>query len=125
VRRLYSSFASGAPGFGLLLLRVTAGAALIAHACNHVDWVHVAAAAVGALVVAGLVTPIAGVLAAIAAAWIAIGEGAAQIGYWSFVAAIGIALALLGPGAWSVDARLFGWKRVDLRNRNSGEPPPD
>ena len=24
------------------------------------------------------------------------------------------ALAMLGPGRWSVDARLFGWKRIDL-----------
>ena len=30
------------------------------------------------------------------------------------VATLGAALALLGTGAWSVDARLFGWKRIDL-----------
>ena len=30
---------------------------------------------------------------------------------------LGGALALLGPGAWSVDARLFGWKRIDPRGR--------
>jgi len=23
---------------------------------------------------------------------------------------------MLGPGAWSVDARLFGWKRIDLQD---------
>jgi uncharacterized membrane protein YphA (DoxX/SURF4 family) len=28
--------------------------------------------------------------------------------------AIGLALALVGPGAFSIDARLFGWKRIDL-----------
>ena len=26
---------------------------------------------------------------------------------------IAAALAMLGPGRWSVDARLFGWKRID------------
>ena len=28
--------------------------------------------------------------------------------------AMGAALELVGPGAWSVDARLFGWKRIDV-----------
>jgi uncharacterized membrane protein YphA (DoxX/SURF4 family) len=28
--------------------------------------------------------------------------------------ALGIALAMLGPGAWSVDARLFGRKRIQI-----------
>ena len=28
---------------------------------------------------------------------------------------IAAALAMLGPGRWSVDARLFGWKRIDAR----------
>jgi uncharacterized membrane protein YphA (DoxX/SURF4 family) len=30
---------------------------------------------------------------------------------------LGVSLALLGPGGWSVDARLFGWKRIDIRGR--------
>ena len=33
--------------------------------------------------------------------------------YW-LVAAICTALELLGPSAWSIDARLFGWKRIDI-----------
>jgi hypothetical protein len=27
---------------------------------------------------------------------------------------IGLSLAMLGPGAWSIDARLFGRKRIDV-----------
>ena len=30
------------------------------------------------------------------------------------LAAMGAALALVGPGALSIDAWLFGWKRIDL-----------
>ena len=38
---------------------------------------------------------------------------------WTYIllGSIGIALALLGPGAWSIDARIFGWKRIDIRDR--------
>jgi hypothetical protein len=32
---------------------------------------------------------------------------------------LGAALALLGPGGCSVDARLFGWKRIDIRDPKS------
>jgi hypothetical protein len=40
---------------------------------------------------------------------------------WTYVllGTLGLALALLGPGAWSVDARLFGWKRIHIRGRES------
>jgi hypothetical protein len=30
------------------------------------------------------------------------------------LAALGAALAMVGPGAWSIDARLFGRKRIDM-----------
>jgi hypothetical protein len=32
------------------------------------------------------------------------------------------ALAMLGPGVWSIDARLFGWKRVEVRARQYSSP---
>jgi hypothetical protein len=40
---------------------------------------------------------------------------------WSCImlGTFGAALALLGPGGWSVDARLFGWKRIDIRDRKN------
>ncbi|HEX6650766.1 MAG TPA: hypothetical protein VF075_14545 [Pyrinomonadaceae bacterium] len=31
------------------------------------------------------------------------------------LASLGVALALLGPGNWSVDARRSGWRRIEIR----------
>ena len=31
--------------------------------------------------------------------------------------ALGICIAMIGPGAWSADARRYGWKRIDPQNR--------
>jgi uncharacterized membrane protein YphA (DoxX/SURF4 family) len=80
--------------------------------------IHVLAIAAGILLFAGLWTPIAGILLAI----IEIG-GAFTHPHdpWSYIllGTLGAALAMLGPGAWSVDARLFGWKRIDPPDRKS------
>ena len=70
----------------------------------------------GALLILGLWTPVAGTLVAVIALWNVYSHPADR---WSFVAVgiLGLSLALLGPGAWSVDARLFGWKRLEIPDR--------
>ena len=79
---------------------------------------HVLGAGAGILLLAGLWTPIAGVLVAILALWQAFSHPGNP---WSCImlGTLGAALALLGPGGWSVDARLFGWKRIDIRDRRN------
>ena len=128
LRRLFSTFATGWPGAGLLIMRLVAGSSLIAHGLMELwsgqpaQWFIPDAMGIvaGILLVVGLWMPIAGSIVAVLGVWKSMtqpGDPWANI----FLATIGIALALLGPGEWSVDARLFGWKRIDIRRKKN--PP--
>jgi putative oxidoreductase len=80
--------------------------------------VSVLATAAGILLIAGLCTPIGGALAAAGELWCAFEQPRDSLTHILLVT-LGAALALVGPGAWSVDARLYGWKRINIRNRKS------
>jgi putative oxidoreductase len=121
MRRLFSSFARGWPGIGLLLLRFASGGFLITYGVEKCRAgqpmgsliVGLFAIVDGALLATGLWTPIAGPLVILISTWgILVQQEDAHAGI--LLAAIGAALALVGPGALSLDARLFGWKRIDL-----------
>ncbi|HWC18931.1 MAG TPA: hypothetical protein VG498_18110 [Terriglobales bacterium] len=122
MRRLLSTFASGAPGVGLLIMRLVGGISLIIHGLARLETGPVILGALaiagGLLLLAGLWTPAAGSLVAILGVWKIISQRGDP---WACIlsATIGVALALLGPGAWSMDARLFGWRRIDVRERKS------
>ena len=126
MRRLFSTFAHGAPGAGLLLLRAVAGSTLVFQAALALRGdppvvstiLHVLTGALGVLLLAGLWTPVAGMVLAVLAMWSALLHRADFLN-WTLLAALGAALALLRPGAWSIDARLFGWKRVELPDGKS------
>jgi len=77
---------------------------------------NILAIAVAILLALGLWTPIAGSLMVLFGAWYAMSL-AGHLWSGVLLATIGAALALTGPGAWSVDARLFGWKRIEVRDR--------
>ena len=125
MQRLFSTFADGWPGIGLLLLRLLTGVALIHFGTASLRegpplaTVVLQSIGVGAgiLLLAGLWTPVAGGLAAVVKVLIAFSRYFSHSGDpWIPIiqAVLGAALAMVGPGAWSIDARLFGRKRIDI-----------
>ena len=121
MQRLFSTFPCGPPGAGLLLLRAVIAAPLI-HAGSLtassptpvIAEVVVAGAAV--LLLIGLWTPVAGGLIAVAELSLA-GLHPENPSAFLHFATLAAAVALLGPGGCSVDARLFGRKQIQIPER--------
>ena len=118
MQRLFSAFPNSWPGLGLLILRFAAGL-LFADLAHHIAdftatgevMVRCGLWGIAVLIWVGLWTPP-----------VAIAGAAIQILLLFFgrrfdpsllvYAALVLSLAMLGPGAWSVDARMFGRKRI-------------
>lgn len=127
MRRLYSTFAGGWPGAGLLLMRVVVGSVLIVRAGlrlgSDLSPMSVTIPAVllmgtGVLLIVGLWTPIVGTSIALIEFW-KILTVAGDKWVWLLLGTAAVALAMLGPGLWSIDARLFGWKRIEAPPRRN------
>jgi hypothetical protein len=116
VQRLFSMFPPGLPGIGLLLLRISVAIGLLLEGYGHrqVGWIHATAVLLSITLFAGYVTPIAAAAGLLfhGLIWLTSGGGSAAI--LSIVSLDITALALLGPGAYSVDASLFGRRVVVL-----------
>ncbi len=129
LQRLYSTFPGGRPGFGLLLLRAAVGLTATAQGVFYLlgpsnpasgKWLlGFVLVASGAALAAGLFTPFAGLLVGlcflgIALSWFpAPARGLHSVRLLSYGMIItAVALALLGPGAFSFDGRLFGRREI-------------
>jgi hypothetical protein len=128
--RLFSlTYPSGRPGVGLLLLRAAVGltAAAQGGAClsgrdDLSPWVSAACLltlATCSLLLAGFLTPLACIVAGLGATAAAFSSppsatGGALLGglFFLFVTGAATAALLLGPGAYSLDARLFGRREI-------------
>jgi putative oxidoreductase len=127
LQRLFSTFPNSWPGLGLLLLRISLSIALISFvtaglsAGKPLESISFArdltAALAGFFLIAGLWTPVMGSLVAIDEIWIALSPyslGREEVWVHIFLAILSVSVAMLGPGAWSIDARLFGRKCIDI-----------
>jgi len=118
VQRLFSMFPPGAPGIGLLVLRISVAATFVLIAANRNDMSSIHPLFVGALVVAlclaiGFLTPYDSFIVCVYALVNVFGASAhLDILLSASLLLSSAALALLGPGAYSIDARLFGRRVV-------------
>ena len=105
---------------GLILMRLVVGLAIVSSAGSALlngpaipmTLVSVLLAIAAILLIIGLFTPFVGTLVALVESCRLLIISADRLVYL-LVATFGAALAMLGPGLWSVDARLFGWKRIE------------
>ena len=118
MQRLFSTFASGRPGIGLLVQRLVTGAGLLYAGTVQLDApvaglmvADMAGAILALFIVIGLWTPVTGALVAAVELWILF-EIPGDVWMPLVLAVLGGTLALIGPGAWSIDARLFGRKHI-------------
>ena len=116
MQRLYSMFPQGGPGVGLLLLRIATAAMFalnITHRFNFSSpalyWAVLSIIVVISLSLClGFLTPILAVIAGVTAvANLFLADQSGNVVYVLRILTAG-ALFFLGPGAYSVDAKLFG-----------------
>ena len=121
MQRLFSNFPNGWPGGGLLVLRLVASAFLLTQSAakflpaTQSDGMTPAVVGVvaGLLMLIGLWTPVGCLLAAAAESWFLLQAGVAPQAAILLIS-ICVALAMLGPGSWSIDSVLYGRHRLDI-----------
>jgi uncharacterized membrane protein YphA (DoxX/SURF4 family) len=134
LQRLFSTFPGGWPGVALLLLRVTIGVTSAAQGAFYLPhdgtwtlgplFACLLLGISGACLLIGFLTPyVSGLIGvgsiASATSWFPTPTGSLLDGKVASLEMIvmAVAVALLGPGAFSVDARLFGRREIVI-------PPP-
>jgi hypothetical protein len=126
LRRLYSSFPGSLPGVGLLLLRITIGIGLLIQASawliesqtsgNGMWAPGLLALIIGTSFILGFLTPLAGSVSALVGIAMRLLNPEWSSSLTSLLGvnplAMVIAITLLGPGAFSLDAYFFGRRRI-------------
>ena len=118
MQKLFSMFPTGLPGLALLLVRASVALALLLTDYGYRTvlpvWVHGTAILIAVALSVGYLTPIAAGTALAFHALLWFGTGVDSIGMTVIFALDATALALLGPGAYSVDSYRFGRRVVVL-----------
>ena len=114
-------FPTERPGFALLLMRVALAVMLldsVARPFMHLGspWFLAAPVTVAIALCLGFITPIVSALCVLLEVTIWATSAGAIEAVHVCAMLVAVALAMLGPGAYSLDARLFGRRQVILRS---------
>ncbi|MGA9391263.1 MAG: hypothetical protein WBV69_12525 [Candidatus Sulfotelmatobacter sp.] len=136
MRRIFSTFPGGGPGLGLLVLRAAIGFTLVSQGIHCLSDSHTPSLAMwavallmvasGTLALIGYMTPLAAIVGGLltVATWMPWFPAPTPSLFLTrlatfLAAAIAIAIVCLGPGAFSLDARLFGRREIVIPKRSS------
>jgi uncharacterized membrane protein YphA (DoxX/SURF4 family) len=128
---LFSTFPARWPGFGLFLLRALVGSSLIIHGTGYFQgWpnVDLSGGVVGAISVAAGVSLLTGFMTPVVSVIVILGGLARMISLLPpplatnvsslfpilNIVILAASLAFLGPGAFSLDARIFGRREIKI-----------
>jgi hypothetical protein len=117
MQRLFSMFPGGLPGFGLIILRICAVSSLLTIAFGrgpspYVSWAGAGLGLLSLLMTVGALTPAACIVGALVeTSWLLHRQGT-DASFVVFALLVIAALGLLGPGAFSIDAWLFGRRLI-------------
>jgi hypothetical protein len=122
VQRLFATFPDGQPGAALLLLRLSLAGVLAFHGTAYWQslpgvWVTLVCCGVALLLAAGLYTPFTAITGALVGAVALLFCKTTDPVGGGFVLAVLAALGMLGAGAYSVDARIYGRREVVVPSR--------
>jgi len=129
MQRLFSMFPDGLPGVALLLLRITIAGVLLVMALSNesrestAEWKVIGLGVTCVLLCLGALTPLASVISiAIEATYWQSWDGlkSANLVLHMFVS---LAMFVLGPGAYSLDSKMFG-RRLILPSSLGETPKP-
>jgi hypothetical protein len=117
VLRLFSVFPTGAPGIALLILRISVASAIFSGCFDVIKpavlpLICLALAVQSLLLCLGLLTPIVSITACASELTALFVTGHADARFIALSSLNAAVIALLGPGAYSLDARLFGRREI-------------
>ena len=99
---------------GLFLLRLVVAMGILSRDSGS----NLAEAGGAFLLLGGLWTSMAGAIITVIEVWKLVSGSGGWVSV--LVAVVAAALALIGPGPWSVDAQFRGWRRIEIPPRESG-----